>query len=108
MPTYDYRCEKCGIVFEHFQSMTEKPLKTCIHPEGCKHPKARGKVTRLLGTGAGIIFKGSGFYATDYRSQEYKESAKKDNGKAPASGESSSKKESGTTTKEKAKAKKSD
>ena len=81
MPTYEYECPKCGLTFEYFQSMTDEPLKTCIHPEGCKHKNARPKVTRLIGRGAGIIFKGSGFYETDYRSKEYREAAKKDNGK---------------------------
>ena len=58
MPTYEYVCEECGYRFERFQSMTEEPVKTC--------PKCGGKVRRLISTGAGIIFKGPGFYATDY------------------------------------------
>lgn len=62
MPTYEYECVKCGHRFELFQTMSEKPRKRC--------PKCRGKVRRLVGTGAGIIFKGSGFYATDYRKPE--------------------------------------
>ncbi|MFW5870034.1 MAG: FmdB family zinc ribbon protein [Candidatus Sumerlaeota bacterium] len=61
MPTYEYECEKCGQIFEHFQSMTEKPLEKCIL-DGCK-----GKVKRLLSAGGGVIFKGSGFYETDYK-----------------------------------------
>ncbi|NNF06421.1 MAG: zinc ribbon domain-containing protein [Candidatus Eisenbacteria bacterium] len=69
MPTYDYECPKCGHEFEKFQSMNDKPLKTC--PE-CKSRRLK----RLIGTGAGIIFKGSGFYETDYRSSEYKEAQK--------------------------------
>jgi|GEM_PF-760568 putative FmdB family regulatory protein len=60
MPNYDYECSACGAVFEVFQSMTAEPLKKC---EKCGKS---GKVRRLIGTGAGIIFKGSGFYATDY------------------------------------------
>jgi len=60
MPTYDYRCDACGHEFDAFQSMKEDPLKVC--PE-CGEPKLR----RLIGTGAGIIFKGSGFYETDYK-----------------------------------------
>jgi len=60
MPTYDYRCEACGHAFEHFQSMTSRRLKTC--PQ-CKKPR----LVRLVGSGAGLIFKGSGFYETDYR-----------------------------------------
>lgn len=95
MPTYDYECSKCGITFEHFQSMNDEPLKTCIHPEGCCNPKAKAKVQRLLGTGAGLIFKGSGFYSTDYRSSEYAQSAKKDSSSS-SSGESSSKSEAPT------------
>jgi len=78
MPTYEYECSKCNLVFDHFQSMSEDPLSTCVHPAGCKHKRTKAKVKRLLGTGAGIIFKGSGFYETDYRSSNYKESAKND------------------------------
>lgn len=69
MPTYEYRCDACGHELEEFQSMTAKPLKKC--PDCGKN-----KLVRLIGTGAGIIFKGSGFYETDYRSEGYKESAK--------------------------------
>ena len=72
MPTYEYECEKCGHRFELFQSMSEEPRKRC--------PKCRGKVRRLIGTGAGMIFKGAGFYATDYRSDSYKEQKKKESG----------------------------
>ncbi len=70
MPTYEYECTKCGHRFERFQSMNDEPLKKC--------PECRCKVKRLIGTGAGIIFKGSGFYQTDYRSKDYHEAAKKD------------------------------
>jgi putative FmdB family regulatory protein len=59
MPTYDYECDACGVKFERFQQMTEAPLDRC--------PECGGAVRRLIGTGAGIIFKGSGFHATDYR-----------------------------------------
>ena len=59
MPTYDYQCLACGHTFEAFQMMTDKPLRKC--------PVCQGKVKRLLGTGAGLIFKGSGFYETDYK-----------------------------------------
>ena len=58
MPTYSYKCEKCGDSFERFQSISEEPLKVC--------EKCGGKVHRLIGGGAGLIFKGSGFYCTDY------------------------------------------
>jgi len=68
MPTYEYICENCGYEFEEFQSITAKPLRTC--PECGKK-----KLKRLIGTGAGIIFKGSGFYQTDYRSESYKKGA---------------------------------
>ena len=70
MPTYEYECQKCHHRFELFQSIKDAPKKTC--------PKCRGRVKRLLGTGAGIIFKGSGFYATDYRKPGYTEAAKKE------------------------------
>lgn len=69
MPTYDYVCDACGHSFEEFQSMTAETLEKC--PE-CKKKKLR----RLIGGGAAIIFKGSGFYETDYRSESYKEGAK--------------------------------
>src|SRR5215467_13998033 len=78
MPTYEYHCQKCDQNFEMFQSMRDKPLATCPK-EHCRLPKwGHGKVKRLLGTGAGIIFKGSGFYITDYRSKAYQEAAKKE------------------------------
>ena len=75
MPTYEYECDKCGHHFEVFQSMSEPPRKRC--------PKCRGKVRRLVGGGAGIVFKGSGFYATDYRSSSYKEQKRKESGESP-------------------------
>lgn len=68
MPTYDYRCDACGHEFEEFQFIKENPLKKC--PE-CKKMKLR----RLIGPGAAIVFKGSGFYQTDYRSESYKKGA---------------------------------
>ena len=70
MPTYEYECSKCSDVFEVFQSMTEDRIKKC--------PECGGKVKRLIGTGSGVIFKGSGFYETDYRSSNYHSDAKKD------------------------------
>lgn len=70
MPTYDYKCLECEDQFEKFQGITAPPLEEC--------PECGGKVKRLIGAGAGLIFKGSGFYITDYRSEGYKESAKKD------------------------------
>ena len=76
MPTYDYECKKCGI-FEKFQRITAEPIKKC--------PECGGPIRRLIGAGAGVIFKGSGFYATDYRSESYKRDAKKDEGLSKAS-----------------------
>ena len=78
MPTYEYHCRKCDQNFEMFQSMRDAPLRECPK-DLCRLPKwGHGKVKRLLGTGAGIIFKGSGFYSTDYRSKAYQEAAKKE------------------------------
>lgn len=71
MPTYEYECKSCGYHFEKFQSMVDKPLSRC--------PKCKKALRRIIGNGAGIIFKGSGFYATDYRKPSYKEKAKADN-----------------------------
>jgi putative FmdB family regulatory protein len=76
MPTYEYECQKCGHHYELYQSIKDGPKRTC--------PKCRGRVKRLLGTGAGLIFKGSGFYITDYRKPSYAESAKKDSGTPPS------------------------
>lgn len=70
MPTYEYRCTKCKKKFDCFQSMTEKPLSRCVKP------KCGGKVERLIGGGAGLIFKGSGFYETDYKKKSPKSSEK--------------------------------
>ena len=72
MPNYDYVCEECGHEFEVFQSMNDAKLTDCPQ-DACA-----GSVRRLLGTGAGIIFKGGGFYETDYRSDSYKKAASKD------------------------------
>jgi len=68
MPTYDYVCESCGYEFEKFQTITARPIRKC--------PKCgKNNVQRLIGAGAGVIFKGPGFYQTDYRSESYKKSA---------------------------------
>jgi putative FmdB family regulatory protein len=78
MPTYEYSCTKCGQNFDAYQSMRDEPFKECPK-DLCRLEKwGRGKVKRLLGTGAGLIFKGSGFYTTDYRSTNYQEGAKKE------------------------------
>src|SRR4051794_30972077 len=74
MPTYEYECTKCGHAFEAVQSMKDPHLSDCPQA-GCPGP-----VRRKIGRGAGIIFKGSGFYQTDYRSESYKAAAKKDSG----------------------------
>jgi putative FmdB family regulatory protein len=84
MPTYDYVCDSCGHEFEEFQSISEPVLRKC--PE-CKKQKLR----RLFGTGAAVVFKGSGFYQTDYRSESYKSGAEKDKPKAESSEKSESK-----------------
>lgn len=71
MPTYDYKCNACGHAFEEFQSMSAPHLKKC--------PKCgKLKLERLIGTGAALMFKGSGFYITDYRSDSYKKAAEAD------------------------------
>ncbi|HET6430272.1 MAG TPA: zinc ribbon domain-containing protein [Phycisphaerae bacterium] len=76
MPTYDYVCDACGHEFEQFQSITAAVLRKC--PQCSKR-----KLRRLIGAGAGVIFKGNGFYQTDYRSDSYRQSAEKD--KPPSS-----------------------
>jgi putative FmdB family regulatory protein len=71
MPTYEYRCDNCEYEFEQFQSIKARPLRKC--------PRCgRNSLNRLIGTGAGVIFKGSGFYETDYRSDSYKQAQKKE------------------------------
>lgn len=78
MPTYEYQCAKCGHEFEKFQSIADKPLKICPEDLCARKTWGRGKVKKKISAGAGLIFKGSGFYITDYRSDQYKEAAKKD------------------------------
>lgn len=85
MPTYEYECKQCGHAFEKFQSITARPIRTC--------PKCGGEVVRLISAGSGLIFKGSGFYETDYRSAEYKRRAKEESGKVADKGGSRGKKE---------------
>ena len=99
MPTYEYSCEKCGQTFEAFQSMRDQPFRECPK-DLCRLPEwGHGKVKRLLGTGAGLIFKGSGFYSTDYRSESYKAAAKKESApKSSEGGDKSSKTEPAKTT----------
>src|SRR5258708_7951540 len=101
MPTYEYVCEKCGHQFEKIQPISAKPLEVC--PEDLCGQKrwGKGKVKRAISGGAGLLFKGSGFYITDYRSEKYKEAARKDS--APATSSASENKTSKTDTKPAAK-----
>jgi putative FmdB family regulatory protein len=113
MPTYDYHCDACDHEFEEFQSITEKPLKKC---PAC----GKSKLRRLFGTGAAVLFKGSGFYQTDYRSESYKSAAKaeqeatkpstsdKDGAKSSAKGETAKSGTAASTKAPKSKAKASD
>ncbi len=89
MPTYEYKCKSCGHLFEAFQSMTDEPLKDC--------PECDGEVERLIGAGAGLIFKGSGFYITDYRSDSYNKAARADKNKSSTPSSSSSKEKKKST-----------
>lgn len=92
MPTYDYECSGCEHRFEQFQKITDDPLAVC--PK-CK----RKKLIRLFGTGAAVVFKGSGFYQTDYRSENYKRAASSDKAESGGKSEASSdSKGSGSTT----------
>ena len=95
MPTYDYECDACQRTWELFQRITEDPVKSC--PK-CKKKKAR----RLFGTGAAIMFKGSGFYETDYRSDSYKKGADKDK---KSTSDSSGDKKSGAKSEKKSESK---
>src|SRR6266567_4578490 len=78
MPTYEYECTACGHAFEKFQSIKAEPIKKCPN---C----GKSKVKRLIGMGAGLLFKGSGFYITDYRGDSYNKAAKADTAPTPAS-----------------------
>ncbi len=86
MPTYEYICEKCGHTFEKFQPISAQALIVCPKEACSQEPWGKGKVKRLISGGAGLLFKGSGFYITDYRSEQYKAAAKKDSAPAPSSG----------------------
>jgi putative FmdB family regulatory protein len=109
MPTYEYQCDACGHRFEKFQSIKAAPVRKC--PQ-C----GKSAVKRLLGTGAGIIFKGSGFYTTDYRSENYQKAAKAEGGssesktetKSETKGDSKSESKPAATTESKPAATKSD
>ncbi len=89
MPTYEYACQKCGQQFEFFQSMKDQPLTSCPK-EKCQQKRwGKGRVKKLMSSGAGLLFKGSGFYITDYRSENYKASAKKESSAGEAKSSSS-------------------
>ena len=98
MPTYDYVCQACGHRFEESQSIKANPLKKC---PAC----GKLKLNRLIGSGSAVIFKGSGFYQTDYRSENYKSSAKSDSGSKPVE---TAKTDSGKETKSETKETKSE
>jgi putative FmdB family regulatory protein len=78
MPTYEYLCEKCGREFEVFQSIIAKPLRICPKASCGRKEWGRGRVKRKISAGAGLLFKGSGFHITDYRSEGYKQAARKE------------------------------
>lgn len=88
MPTYGYVCDKCGHEFETFQSISADPLKVCPEDLCGRKRWGKGRVKRTIGAGAGLLFKGSGFYITDYRSEGYKKAAQRESGAAakPAGG----------------------
>ncbi|UCE18266.1 MAG: zinc ribbon domain-containing protein [Gemmatimonadota bacterium] len=90
MPTYEYKCKKCQYRFEEFQNISEKPLSRC--------PQCGGRVHRLISGGAGFLFRGSGFYVTDYRSESYKKAEKADKGESK--GETKEMKEKAESKKE--------
>ena len=92
MPTYEYKCEACGHAFEKFQSIKAAPIRKCPN---C----GKMKVKKLISKGAGLIFKGSGFYITDYRSEGYKDQAKADSGESKSESKDSSKSETKSDSK---------
>jgi len=108
MPTYEYECAKCRKTFEIFQSMKDDALTTCPKEACAQKTWGKGAVKRLLGTGAGLIFKGSGFYITDYRSENYKSGANTDSGGSGSSTESKPKESKPATETKKKPAAKAD
>ena len=94
MPTYEYVCQKCGQQFEKIQPISSQPLVICPQDVCTQKRWGKGKVKRAISAGGGLLFKGSGFYITDYRSEKYKEAAKKDSAPA-ATSTSDTKKSSG-------------
>jgi len=93
MPTYEYECLKCGLIFEEFQRISEPPLTKC------KNANCNGKVRRLFSPGAGFLFKGSGFYITDYRSDSYKKKQKTETTTSSSDSSKSSKTDIKTSSK---------
>lgn len=100
MPTYDYECTSCGTTFELFQPITE-PARKKLKKADPKPCECNAVVRRLIGTGGGIIFKGSGFYQTDYRGESYKKAEKADKEKSSPKSKSDSASESGDSSKSK-------
>jgi putative FmdB family regulatory protein len=86
MPTYEYLCEKCRHEFEVFQAISAGPLRICPENRCARKKWGRGRVKRKISAGGGLLFKGSGFYITDYRSEVYKQAAKKDSAPAKSPG----------------------
>lgn len=99
MPTYEYECNKCGRVVELFQPITE-PARKKLKKGDPKPCKCNAPVTRRIGTGGGLIFKGSGFYITDYRSEGYKKAASADSGESSKTKDTTSKSEPAATKSE--------
>ena len=106
MPTYEYVCEKCGHEFEIVRSMSAPPLKTCTAAVCAQKKWGRGRVKKQISSGAGLLFKGSGFYITDYRSENYKQSAKSAAGETKPAAKPEAKTAAKTETKPAAKAEK--
>jgi putative FmdB family regulatory protein len=98
MPTYEYECSKCQHHFEKYQPITAKALTTCPKDLCPRKTWGKGKVKRAVVTGGGLIFKGSGFYITDYRSEGYKAAAKKDAASNSGGSTDSAKKDSSSST----------
>lgn len=88
MPTYEYECEECHHQFEKFQRMTDEPVKTC--------PVCGGRVKKLISGGGGLLFKGNGFYITDYRSESYKKREREESGLPAKADDKKEKKEPAT------------
>jgi putative FmdB family regulatory protein len=99
MPTYEYVCKKCKAHLDIFHSMNDAPLKICPKDKCPKKVWGKGKIEKQMGTGAGFLFKGSGFYITDYRSPGYKKAAKEATGGGEKSGEKKKSGEGGGSSK---------